>query len=105
MSKQTSFYDALTHLDRLCQQAIAESETIIINRPDGQNVVLLAELELNSLMETLYLLRSPKNATRLFDALDRAKAETISPKTVEDVCSEYELDEILEEDNLDIQTA
>ena len=34
---------------------------------------MMAESELNSLLETVYFLRSPKNAERLFSALSRSR--------------------------------
>ncbi|WP_236618804.1 type II toxin-antitoxin system Phd/YefM family antitoxin [Acaryochloris sp. CCMEE 5410] len=37
-------------------------------------MALIAADELSSMMETVHLLRSPANATRLFDAIARAEA-------------------------------
>jgi antitoxin YefM len=52
---------------------------IIIVKRDGtdKNVALIAETDLSSLLETVYLLRSPANATRLHRAIDRAKQRDI----------------------------
>jgi antitoxin YefM len=54
---------------------VADSKDIIIVKQDGtdKNVALIAETDLSSLLETVYLLRSPANATRLHRAIDRAK--------------------------------
>ncbi|TAD97046.1 MAG: prevent-host-death protein, partial [Oscillatoriales cyanobacterium] len=49
-------------------------------RSDGENVALIAADELASLIETVYLLRSPKNADRLLSALKQAKARTAKPQ-------------------------
>jgi hypothetical protein len=38
-----------------------------------KNVALIAETDLSSLIETVYLLRSPANAIRLHRAINRAK--------------------------------
>ena len=53
-------------LDRIAQ----EREIYIINRPDGENIALIPESDLNSLIETVYLFRSPANARRLLDAIE-----------------------------------
>lgn len=39
-------------------------------------------------METAYLLRSPKNAERLLNALERSKSRTTESMSVEELCEE-----------------
>jgi antitoxin YefM len=46
-------------------------------------VALIPADELASLMETAYLLRSPRNAKRLLTALRRAKQRNLKPEPVE----------------------
>lgn len=60
----------------------------MIKRRDNRNVALISEEDLSSLLETTYLLRSPKNAARLLSALERSKAETTEPMTVDKLCEE-----------------
>lgn len=50
---------------------------------------MISEAELESLLETIYLLRSPTNPTRLFTALKRAKARVIQPETLDEVCKKF----------------
>jgi antitoxin YefM len=68
-------------LDRIA----ADREICIINRPDGENIALIPESDLNSLIETVYLFRSPANARRLLDALDEAKSGKVVPQSIEDL--------------------
>jgi antitoxin YefM len=68
-------------LDRIAE----EREIYIINRPDGENIALIPESDLNSLIETVYLFRSPVNARRLLDALDEVKSGKIVPQSIEDL--------------------
>jgi antitoxin YefM len=49
-------------------------------------VALIAEDELSSLLECVYLLRSPKNAKRLFRALEWTQTET--PQTLAELKEE-----------------
>lgn len=44
----------------------------VIERRNGEKVALIPEAELNSLLETAHLLRSPANARRLATAVQRA---------------------------------
>jgi antitoxin YefM len=70
---------------------IAESHQIcIINRRDGENVAMIAESDLNSLMETVYLFRSPANARRILDSLDEYRSGKTSPQSIEELCQELE---------------
>ena len=47
-------------------------EPIIVKRRGHQDMALLPAAELESLRETAHLLRSPKNARRLLEAIARA---------------------------------
>ncbi len=76
---QVTYTEAQANLDRLCEQVISDRDAIIITRKDGENVALIAADELPSLLETVYLLRSPKNAARLLSALKQVKARTAKP--------------------------
>jgi len=66
---------------------------VIITRQDGESVALIAAEELDSLMETAYLLRSPQNATRLLTALQRAKARTLEAQSINELRQELGLGE------------
>ena len=79
---QVTYTEAQANLNELCEQVISDRDAIIITRSDGENVALIAADELASLLETVYLLRSPKNAERLLSTLEQAKARTVKPQTV-----------------------
>ncbi|MBN8821889.1 MULTISPECIES: type II toxin-antitoxin system Phd/YefM family antitoxin [Spirosoma] len=53
-------------------QVSDDGDTIIINRSENKNVVLISLREYNSLKETLHLLGSEKNRNRLLGAVERA---------------------------------
>ena len=102
MSTEITYTDAEANLDNLCDRAVETGEVIVINRPNGRNAVLISEAELASLLETLYLLKSPANATRLFAALNKAKARVVQPQTLDEICKKFGLDE---EDDTENQVA
>ena len=101
MSTQIPYIDAQVNLDQLCDRVIETGEAVIITRSDGKNVALVSEAELSSLLETLYLLRSPANATRLTTALERSKTGTIQPQAIDELYKRFGL----EADNNDLLTA
>mgnify|MGYP005854397341 FL=1 len=56
-------------MDRVCD----DCDPVIITRNRNQAVVMLSLADYESLQETAYLLRSPANAKRLFDAMEAAE--------------------------------
>ena len=50
-----------------------DNETIIIKRKSGKGAVLISLEEYNSIMETVYLLSSKKNADRLYESINQMK--------------------------------
>jgi antitoxin YefM len=93
MSLKISSEEASLNFGSVCNQVIENNEVVKISLADGKNVVLMSEAELESLLETLYLLRFPANSTRLFTALQRAKAKKIEPQSVSELYERFGLDE------------
>jgi antitoxin YefM len=91
MAIQTTYTHARANLAKLCNEVTLNQEVVIINRRGAQDVALIAAAELASLAETAHLLRSPKNAERLLQALTRAKARTVKPQTVKRLREEVRL--------------
>jgi antitoxin YefM len=61
------------------------NETLIIKRGSGKGTVLISLDEYNSIMETLHLLSSKKNAKRLFESIDQMKTgKKAQRKLIED---------------------
>ena len=93
MSTQIMYEQAQANLDELCNQVVENREAIIIDWEGAENVALIAADELSSMEETLYLLSSPANATRLYAAIEQAKARTVQPQTIDELFEELQLDE------------
>jgi antitoxin YefM len=61
------------------------NETLIIKRGTGKGAVLISLEEYNSIMETLHLLSSKKNAERLFESIDQMGSKhTVAADLVEE---------------------
>lgn len=75
----TTYTKAQGNLASLLDKVVDDREVIIIKRRNKPNVALIAEDELASLKETAYLLRSPKNAARLLEALEWSKSRDEVP--------------------------
>ena len=88
---ETSYSFARAHLAELCNQVAADREAVIIRRRDGEDVALIAADELSSILETIHLLRSPKNAERLMAAIESAQRGAGTPETVDELQAEFGL--------------
>jgi antitoxin YefM len=50
------------------------NETLIIKRGTGKGTVLISLEEYNSIIETMYLLKSKANADRLYESINQMKS-------------------------------
>ena len=72
MPIETTYSQAQVDFDVLYDHVTTNRDIVIIHRQDADSIAMIAADELSSLLETVHLLRSPKNAKRLFRALNRA---------------------------------
>jgi antitoxin YefM len=93
MNPKIDYTQARRNFDQICDQVISTRQPIEITRSGGESISLIPTSELNSLMETVYLFSSHENAVRLLDALQRAKARTNQPQTLENLRQEFGIDE------------
>ncbi len=80
---ETTFSNLRGNLKSYCDQTVANREPIRVHRRNGDDVVLLAADEYDSLAETAHLLASPQNAARLLAALARARRGKVKPLSLE----------------------
>jgi antitoxin YefM len=92
LSKETTYSQARLNLSSILDQVCEQKEIIVIKRPNEKNVALIAEDELSSLLECVYLLRSPENAKRLFRALEWTQTELETPQTLAELKEELGLE-------------
>jgi antitoxin YefM len=69
MAVETTYTALRKKLAGFLDQVTDDREVVIVRRRGARDVALVPADELSSLMETAYLLRSPKNAERLFESL------------------------------------
>lgn len=70
--KTVSYSDAREHLASLIEEVLSTREQVVIQRRGFEAVAMIPADELAGLIETAHLLRSPKNAKRLLEALLRS---------------------------------
>ncbi len=91
MTIQTTYTQARARLAALCDEVTENREIVVIQRRGAEDVALIASDELASLLETRYLLQSPRNAERLLAALARAQQGTAAAQSVDELRTEVGL--------------
>lgn len=69
-----SYSEARENLKAMIDKVVADRAPLAITRQRGEGAVLVSESEWASIEETLYLLRSPKNAKRLLESIAELEA-------------------------------
>jgi antitoxin YefM len=91
---QTTYTQARARLASLLNEVANNRDVVVIRRRGGEDVALISAAELSSLMETEYLLRSPRNAKRLLTALARARGKKLKPMSLAELRREVGLGEV-----------
>ncbi len=91
ISDSIAYTNARNGLASLLDRVSKNSEIVVISRRNKPDVALISKKELDSLLETVYLLRSPVNAQELFKAIDESKQmdeSSLQPQSIEDLCED-----------------
>ena len=69
-----SYSEARDNLKAMIDKVVDDHAPLAITRQRGEGAVLISASEWASIEETLYLLRSPKNAERLLESIRELEA-------------------------------
>jgi antitoxin YefM len=75
-----NFTEVRNNLKSIFDSVIQNSDEVIVNRKNGENVVIISLDHYNSLNETGYLTRSLVNKERLLSSIASAKAGRVMQK-------------------------
>jgi len=92
LSKEISYSQAKANLASILDEVADQKQIFIVKRRNGKNVALIAEDELSSLLESVYLLRSPENARRLHRALEWYESQDAQPQTLDELKQELNIE-------------
>jgi antitoxin YefM len=91
MARHVTYSFARENLASLLDEAASATEPVIITRRGHEDVALIPARELRGLEETAHLLRSPRNAIALFQALQEALENPPTPMTIDELRNELGL--------------
>ncbi len=69
-----SYSESRARYAEVLDSVVNDREEIVITRSGNEPVVIVSLADFESLRETAYLMRSPANARRLLDAMERLEA-------------------------------
>ena len=72
--KIVSFSEARNSLKAVLDRVVSDADTTIITRRDSENAVVMSLDYYNGLMETVHLLRSPKNVEHLRRSIEQYRS-------------------------------
>jgi antitoxin YefM len=91
MPMETTYTSLRANLASVLDRVVRDQEVVIVRRKGASDVAMLPASELTGLIETAHLLRSPRNARRLLQALRRAERGKGRPGSVERLRREIEI--------------
>ncbi len=91
MNQSVSYSELRGSLKSFLDKVCSEHLPLLVERKNGEDVVIVSKQDYASMEETSYLLSSPKNAERLLKALNRDPSKRVSFPSIEDVQNEVGL--------------
>lgn len=83
LSKSHSASHVRQNFFKVLDEVTQDRSIVLIERRDAPDVAIISADELRSMIESLYLLRSPKNAQRIFDGLAWSQEQDQNPPGAE----------------------
>ncbi|HEY3390284.1 MAG TPA: type II toxin-antitoxin system Phd/YefM family antitoxin [Prolixibacteraceae bacterium] len=81
----TNYSEFRLNLKKFLDEVEYSNETLVIKRGTGKGSVMISLNEYNSLMETVHLLSSKKNADRLYESIQQMReGKTVEKNLMED---------------------
>lgn len=79
-----SYTESRARYAEVLDAVVNDREEVVITRAGHEPVVIVSLADFESLRETAYLMRSPANARRLLDAMERLEAGGGEPRELVD---------------------
>ncbi|MCA1322863.1 type II toxin-antitoxin system Phd/YefM family antitoxin [Herbaspirillum sp. alder98] len=78
------FTDARSNLKTVIDRVVEDADVTLITRRDAPNAVVMSQDYFDSLMETVYLLRSPANVAHLERSIAQLRDGSITERAIEE---------------------
>jgi antitoxin YefM len=78
----TTYSDFRQNLKKYLDDVFKSNSPLFVTRTKGENIVVLSESDYESIMESFYLLKSPKNAERLQRGIEQYQQGKTQPRNL-----------------------
>lgn len=75
-----TFTEARNNLKTILDRVIDDADYTVITRRDAEDAVIMSLDSFNSLLETVYLLKSPANAAHLTRSIEQFRSGKVTEK-------------------------
>ena len=79
-----TYSQARNNLKRILDRVVDDADYTVITRRDAEDTVVMSLDSFNSLLETVYLLKSPANAAHLARSIEQFRNEEVTEKDLLD---------------------
>jgi len=79
-----SFSEARNALKSVLDNVVQDADCTIITRRNAEDAVVMSLDHYNSLMETVYLLKSPANAAHLAESVEQYKSGKVIERDIDE---------------------
>jgi antitoxin YefM len=79
-----TYSQARNNLKRILDRVVDDADYTVITRRDAEDTVVMSLDSFNSLLETVYLLKSPANAAHLIRSIEQFKQGQVTEKELLD---------------------
>jgi antitoxin YefM len=82
----TNYSNARQNLAKYCDEAVQNSETVVITRRSDENVVLMSQAEYNNIVENLYIRSNAYNYRRILESIDQLERGKGTVRELAEAC-------------------
>lgn len=80
-----TYSDLRQNLAAVLDRVENDHEPVMVLRRNGQKTIMMSKQDYDSMQETFFLLRHPKNAQRLLESIAQAERGELIPKTLDEL--------------------
>jgi len=85
MIKSISYSDARANLAKIWDEVIESNSSVKLTRRGKESLAILPAEEYEALVESIHLMKSPKNALRILKGIQDAETRKFEAQSIEDL--------------------
>jgi antitoxin YefM len=83
--RHVNYMDLRQNLTRYMDEVCGSNTPLVVTRQNARSVVMISQDEYDSMTETLHLMKSPRNAVWLIQAMEDVKAGRVTERELVEI--------------------